>query len=89
EHAVRVRFADAEREAEWQPGGGSLLELAESCGLSPDFSCRGGSCGSCRTRLLAGATTYLQTPAYAPADGEILLCCAYPAQGGGELELKL
>lgn len=30
---------------------GSLLDLAEGAGLSPEYSCRGGSCGTCKTRL--------------------------------------
>ena len=31
--------------AAWSPERGSLLDLAETHGLSPEFSCRGGSCG--------------------------------------------
>ncbi|UTH72931.1 pyridoxamine 5'-phosphate oxidase family protein [Chromobacterium sp. IIBBL 290-4] len=86
--AVPVRFAASAMDAEWQPGQ-SLLELAESCGLNPDFSCRGGSCGSCRAALLSGQATYLQAPEYAAQAGEILLCCAYPAAGADKLEINL
>ncbi|MEN3031839.1 pyridoxamine 5'-phosphate oxidase family protein [Chromobacterium amazonense] len=89
DHAVAVRFSDAELDAAWQPGQGSLLELAEACGLNPDFSCRGGTCGSCRAALLAGQATYLQPPDYETAPGEILLCCAYPAEGTDKLEIRL
>ncbi|ERE00190.1 hypothetical protein O166_15420 [Pseudogulbenkiania ferrooxidans EGD-HP2] len=88
DHAVPVRFASSGVDAEWQPGQ-SLLELAESCGLNPDFSCRGGTCGSCRAALLAGKATYLQPPDYSTRPGEILLCCAYPADGAVKLEINL
>ncbi|MEN6080574.1 pyridoxamine 5'-phosphate oxidase family protein [Chromobacterium piscinae] len=86
--AVPVRFSASAVDAEWQPGQ-SLLELAESCGLNPDFSCRGGTCGSCRAALLAGQATYLQPPDYSTRPGEILLCCAYPAAGAVKLEINL
>ncbi|WP_046158700.1 2Fe-2S iron-sulfur cluster-binding protein [Chromobacterium vaccinii] len=86
--AVPVRFSASAVNAEWQPGQ-SLLELAESCGLNPDFSCRGGTCGSCRAALLAGQATYLQPPDYPTRPGEILLCCAYPAAGADKLEINL
>jgi ferredoxin-NADP reductase/predicted pyridoxine 5'-phosphate oxidase superfamily flavin-nucleotide-binding protein len=77
---VKVLFLTSSKEARWEPGGGSLLELAESRGLNPDFSCRGGSCGTCRTRLISGDVHYLNLPAQMPADGEVLICCAVPAQ---------
>ncbi|KMN51182.1 hypothetical protein VL04_10055 [Chromobacterium violaceum] len=88
DHAVPVRFSASSIDAEWRPGQ-SLLELAESCGLNPDFSCRGGACGSCRAALLSGEATYLQPPEYAARPGEILLCCAYPAAGSDKLEINL
>lgn len=77
---VKVLFASSAKEARWEPGSGSLLELAESRGLNPDFSCRGGSCGTCRTKLLSGQVHYLNLPAEMPAQGEVLICCAVPAQ---------
>lgn len=77
---VKVLFATSSKEARWEPGGGSLLELAESRGLNPDFSCRGGSCGTCRTKLISGQVHYLNLPAEMPAEGEVLICCAVPAQ---------
>jgi len=77
---VKVLFAGSSKEARWAPGGGSLLELAESRGLNPDFSCRGGSCGTCRTKLISGEVHYLNLPAEMPAEGEVLICCAVPAQ---------
>jgi ferredoxin-NADP reductase/predicted pyridoxine 5'-phosphate oxidase superfamily flavin-nucleotide-binding protein len=89
---VKVLFTASAKEARWEPGGGSLLELAESRGLNPDFSCRGGSCGTCRTRLVSGQVHYLNLPAEMPAEGEVLICCAVPAQtreGDAPLMLEL
>jgi ferredoxin-NADP reductase/predicted pyridoxine 5'-phosphate oxidase superfamily flavin-nucleotide-binding protein len=90
--ATKVSFMQAKKSADWQPGGSTLLELAEAQGLQPEFSCRGGTCGSCRTRVLKGAVSYTKTPEAAVAANEALLCCAVPAKaedGGEELQLDL
>jgi ferredoxin len=87
--SVPVVFQRSAKEARWQPDGGSLLELAESRGLRPEFSCRGGSCGTCKTRLISGEVNYPQPPAEAPDAGEVLICCAVPAQGSQPLVLDL
>lgn len=87
--SVAVVFERSAKEARWQPEGGSLLELAESRGLRPEFSCRGGSCGTCRTRLVSGAVNYPQAPAEIPEAGHVLICCAVPAQSAQPLVLDL
>lgn len=87
--AVTVIFRSAQINAKWQPASGSLLELAESRGLRPEFSCRGGSCGTCRTRLISGQVNYPQPPAELPGAGEVLICCAIPAIGEQPLVLDL
>jgi len=84
-----VRFTRTGDAAEWAPGHGTLLEFAEGKGLNPPFSCRAGHCGSCATRLSAGRVTYAEPTAWRPADGEVLLCCAVPAAGGGVIALDL
>jgi uncharacterized protein len=76
---VPVLFARSAKEARWTPGSGSLLELAEGRGLNPEFSCRGGSCGTCKTKLVSGQVHYPIPPAELPAAGEVLICCAVPA----------
>lgn len=78
---VQVVFARTGTEARWHPGSGSLLDLAEQHGLAPEFSCRGGTCGTCRGRILDGEVTYLVQPSAATDRGTALLCCAVPAQG--------
>ncbi|EJM74381.1 pyridoxamine 5'-phosphate oxidase family protein [Pseudomonas sp. GM55] len=87
--SVPVVFQRSAKEACWQPEGGSLLELAESRGLRPEFSCRGGSCGTCKTRLLSGQVHYPLPPAEVPDDGHVLICCAIPAQGAQPLVLDI
>jgi ferredoxin-NADP reductase/predicted pyridoxine 5'-phosphate oxidase superfamily flavin-nucleotide-binding protein len=87
--SVPVVFQRSAKEARWHPDGGSLLELAESRGLRPEFSCRGGSCGTCKTRLISGRVHYPQPPADVPDEGQVLICCAIPAQGSQPLVLDI
>jgi len=87
--SVPVVFYRSGKEARWEPEGESLLVLAESRGLQPEFSCRGGSCGTCSTRLISGQVHYPQPPAELPGEGQVLICCAIPAQSTEPLVLDL
>ena len=84
---VPVYFSASAKEARWAPGSGTLLELAEARGLAPEFSCRGGSCGTCKTRLVSGQVHYPNPPAEMPEAGTVLICCAVPAkvEEGGQV----
>ena len=88
---VSVFFSESGKEARWKPDAGSLLDLAEQRGLEPEFSCRGGSCGTCRTKVMQGQVTYRNKPAFHTEPDEALLCCAVPAAATekGLLVLKL
>jgi hypothetical protein len=86
---VKIEFLKSGASAQWQPGSGTLLELAEASGLSPEFNCRGGTCGTCRTRIAKGAVSYESEPAFHVGDDEALICCAMPAAEGDTLELDL
>jgi uncharacterized protein len=87
---VTIEFLKSGTGAQWQPGGGTLLELAEASGLSPEFNCRGGTCGTCRTRIAKGAVSYESEPAFHVDDNEALICCARPAADSeGTLQLDL
>jgi hypothetical protein len=81
---VPVVFLKSGKDARWTPDSGSLLELAESQGLSPEYSCRGGTCGTCRTKLLEGEVTYTLAPDAAHDASHVLICCAVPAYGSLE-----
>ncbi len=90
---VPVAFAASGKEARWTPGSGSLLDLAEARGLTPEFSCRGGSCGTCAVPVLAGAVAYPDPPEAVAPEGSALICCSVPADpsatGGDRLVLDL
>jgi ferredoxin len=81
---VPVVFTNSLKEARWTPDAGTLLELAEARGLQPDFSCREGTCGTCRTKLIKGEVTYIKEPTAKIGDDEVLLCCSVPANQDGE-----
>lgn len=82
EGPVTVTFAPSGLEARWTSESGSLLDLAETAGLAPPFSCRSGSCGSCRAHVAEGAVTYATAPAATLSPGEALLCVGAPAASG-------
>jgi len=84
-----VLFLESSKEARWEPGSGTLLDLAEARGLQPEFSCRAGTCGSCKTRIVQGAVSYLKHPTAQVDDDEALICCAVPAADGEALQLAL
>jgi ferredoxin len=87
--AVQVIFARSAKEARWTPEAGTLLDLAEARGLAPEFSCRNGICGTCRTPVHEGAVTYRAQPVATLGVGSALICCAVPAGGSGRIVLDL
>jgi uncharacterized protein len=87
EKPVPVAFAKSGKEARWDVAAGSLLDLAEARGLTPEYSCRGGSCGTCAVKVLAGKVTYDTRPSAKVDADQALICCAVPADpsaGGGD-----
>lgn len=79
--AVTVRFAKSGVEAVWEPGSGTLLELAERIGLAPDHYCRTGKCGTCAVLVTGGMVTYAGEPEFDVRGRKCLLCRAVPAEG--------
>jgi ferredoxin-NADP reductase len=75
---VAVRFARTGTSAQWSPGKGTLLELAEAAGLAPTYGCRTGICGTCATRIACGAVDYVEVPVGPRGDDEVLICCSTP-----------
>jgi ferredoxin-NADP reductase/MOSC domain-containing protein YiiM/ferredoxin len=57
----------------------SVLDLADACDVPTRWSCRTGVCHTCVTPLLSGDISYAPDPLEAPADGQVLICCARPA----------
>ncbi len=84
---VPVAFAKSGKEARWDAAAGSLLDLAEARGLTPEYSCRGGSCGTCAVKVIEGKVTYATRPSAKVDADQALICCAVPAvpsAGGGD-----
>ena len=75
---IFVNFAQSGKQLQWPPFAGSLLELAESQGISVNSGCRAGGCGSCQTKILSGEVAYHQPPDYDPEPGTCLLCVCSP-----------
>ncbi len=61
----------------WDGGHRTLLDFAESQGLSPAFSCRNGICGTCMCDV-EGQVRYIEEPLDEPGPGKALLCCSVP-----------
>lgn len=76
--AETVEFRKSGRTAIWDSAAESLLAFAEDQGLSPEFSCRAGICGTCKSRLISGEVEYFEEPLDELAPGEVLLCCSKP-----------
>jgi MOSC domain-containing protein YiiM/ferredoxin-NADP reductase len=72
-----VSFTRSDVEAIWSPTSGTLLNFAESMGVSPTFGCRSGSCGLCRVAITKGSVSYVE-PIDEPDAGYVLPCCAVP-----------
>lgn len=74
-----VSFARSGIVAHWNAASyRSVLELAEACDVPVRWSCRSGVCHSCESGLVDGAVAYEPDPLDAPAEGNILVCCARP-----------
>ena len=75
---IVVSFSKSGKQLPWQPDAGSLLEFAESNGITVNSGCRAGGCGSCQTTIQAGEVAYRQPPDYDPEPGSCLLCVCSP-----------
>jgi ferredoxin-NADP reductase/MOSC domain-containing protein YiiM len=73
-----VSFARSGLNVRWGSSFQNLLELAEACDVPVRWSCRSGVCHTCETGLVAGKVGYRPDPVDAPADGNLLICCAQP-----------
>ena len=61
--------------------GETLLNILEGAGYAVPVLCRSGTCGSCRTRVLKGASVSLEEPQLRPSDrrsGHVNACVCHP-----------
>jgi len=73
-----VYFSRSDVTVIWTSEHKSLLELAESNGLAPEYSCRTGICNSCKYSLLEGEVAYFESPLELPDKNALLLCSSRP-----------
>jgi CDP-4-dehydro-6-deoxyglucose reductase len=86
---VRVSVANGGRSFSAAPGQ-TLLDAALDAGLNLPHSCKGGSCGACRARLLAGEIVYPNGKPLGLSDAEaaegMILLCQVHARGDVSVE---
>jgi len=81
----RVTFAESGIDV--VDDGRSLLEQAESAGLSPENGCRMGICHTCTRRKIAGTVRNLTSGAVSTApDEDVQICVSVPV---GDVDLSL
>ena len=80
-----VRFLRAEKQLTWTGTENSLLELAESNGVSLPAGCRAGNCGQCLTEVRSGSFAHVKPPGVALSQSQCLACIALPEE---DLELE-
>jgi len=85
-HGPTVSFSRSGLSLPWSDSYESLLEFAEACDVPVRWSCRMGVCHTCETALIAGRVRYDPDPIDAPANGNVLICCARPEN---DIELDL
>jgi len=73
-----ITFSRSGLTVSWSEGYRSILDLAEACDVPTRFSCRSGVCHVCETGVVAGTTTYVQSPLEPPERGTVLICSAAP-----------
>ncbi len=79
-NSFKVEFSRSAVIADSVPGA-SLLDLAEQENLDTNFSCRSGTCGECKTRLVSGEVHMVSEDGLDARDklnGHILTCTAVP-----------
>ena len=83
-----VRFTQSGITAEWYADDGqTLLDFAETAGLTPPYACRSGLCQSCECAIKVGDVQYDPKPSVSLESGKVLICCARPAAEVIELDL--
>ena len=81
-----VSFIRSGLTVSWDSRFSSLLDLAEACEVSVQWSCRTGVCHTCECALIGGSVHYQPDPLELPAAGNVLICCSTPS---GDVEIDL
>ena len=86
EAGATVTFSHTGKTVPWDPMFETILEFAESLGLSPAFSCREGICHTCMVELKDGDVLYPEEPEIPPDPGYVLICKAQPK---GDIDIDI
>jgi ferredoxin-NADP reductase/MOSC domain-containing protein YiiM len=81
-----VLFKRSNIKSSWSPASGSLLDLAEECGITPEYGCRYGACEACSASLISGQVDHDDNIAELKTERSILLCSARPSS---DIEIDL
>ncbi len=76
---LAIGFRRSGRTLDWTGRDANLLDFAERHSIVVDAGCRGGSCGTCETRLISGRVVYAAKPDFEIAPDHCLLCVGTPA----------
>ncbi len=84
QQAVQVRVTLQGRDIQFAMDldGSTVLDAAEEAGLDLPYSCRGGVCSTCRTRVLQGSVDMLENTSlddWEVENGYVLACQAVPS----------
>ncbi len=77
---IAVTFERSGKTLKWDSKAESLLDFAEENGVSIDFACRSGNCGTCVTAIKNGATDCVVQPGFTAEDGTCLTCISVPTK---------
>ena len=75
---IEVTFAKSGKTCTWDGSSDSLLDFAEDNGVTIDYGCRAGNCGTCITAIRDGGVDYVVEPGAAPEAGSCLTCISVP-----------
>jgi hypothetical protein len=75
---IEVTFSKTGKTVGWTAESGSLLDFAEENGITMEFGCRAGNCGTCLTAIKSGDVTYVNPPGSPPEAGSCLACISVP-----------
>jgi ferredoxin-NADP reductase/ferredoxin len=83
----QIRFTVAGKTGPLLPNQ-SVLEAAEAIGVDIDYSCRVGTCGTCKVKLLEGGVMMEIEEGLDPGDKELGLILACQAKSSGNLVVE-
>lgn len=81
----QIEFSLAKTALTWNGGHESLLDFAESQGVSLDYGCRAGNCGQCLVNVKQGSVQHVKDPGLPLNDDQCLTCIGVPC---GDLVLE-